>query len=68
MKRGSRLWVKSGRGFDDAGDQRVADLANRPTQESPEAVVIGAGPAGLAVAGVPHVNQTSAAIVSPVRR
>jgi hypothetical protein len=43
VKRGSRLWVKSERRFHDADDQRVADLANRPTQDSPEAVVIGAG-------------------------
>jgi cation diffusion facilitator CzcD-associated flavoprotein CzcO len=50
VKRGSRLWLKSGRGFHVANDQRVADLTNRPTQDSPEAVVIGAGPAGLAVA------------------
>ena len=50
MKRGSRLWVKSGRGFDYADDQRVADLTNKPIQDSPDAVVIGAGPAGLAVA------------------
>jgi cation diffusion facilitator CzcD-associated flavoprotein CzcO len=50
VNRGSRLSVKSGRGFHDANDQRVADLTNRPTQDSPEAVVIGAGPAGLAVA------------------
>jgi hypothetical protein len=48
--RGSRLWVKSERGFHDVDDQRVVDLANRPTQDSTEAVVIGAGPAGLAVA------------------
>jgi putative flavoprotein involved in K+ transport len=50
VKRDSRLRVTSGRGFHDANDQRVADLINRRTQDSPEAVVIGAGPAGLAVA------------------
>src|ERR1700722_1673936 len=43
VKRGSRLWVKSGREFYGGNEQHVAGLTNRPTQDSPEAVVIGAG-------------------------